>query len=56
MQDKPKVVKVEPSAHRKAKIKATEQGKSLQDYVTELIEKDTEKKKKKTTEQDDKTE
>lgn len=35
--------KIEDEFHKKIKLKATEEGKSIKDYIIELIEKDLEK-------------
>lgn len=37
-------MKVEDSFHKKMKLRATEKGKSIKEYVVELIEKDLQKK------------
>lgn len=37
-------MKVEDSFHKQMKLRATEKGKSIKEYVVELIEKDLQKK------------
>ena len=56
MENENKIIKVSPTAHKAAKIKAAEKGTTVKDYVSDLIEADSKKKKKKTDEKEEENE
>lgn len=41
-------IKVDDEFHKQMKLRATEEGKSIKEYVAELIEKDLQKEKEQT--------